>query len=146
MGPMRPAQINRITARLDVSVVVDLPDGTFAGINRAMVTTGGTVEDAAVSAARLIDADIRADIDRMVAVIEGGVNRDGDQLFMELGQPWNEEGYAGAVVDAHGCLWVQMDNWPGDQWLSPTGHGVREWRELAFPVKLASPTWPAALG
>jgi hypothetical protein len=142
---MRPAQITEITARLDVVVQVNLPDGTFAGLSAAVMAKGGTVEDAAVSAARMADVSIRTDIANMVAVIEGGVNRDGEQLFMEASSPWLEEGYAGAVVGADGCLWVQMDNWPGNQWLSPKGAGIRDWEELAFPVRLASPTWAAAL-
>lgn len=145
MGPMRPAQITEITARLDVVVQVDLPDGTFAAVSAAVVAKGGTVEDAAVSAARMVDPSIRADIANMVAVIEGGVNRDGEQLFMEDGRPWDHDGYAGAVVCAAGGLWVRMDNWPGNQWLSPTGAGVRDWERLAFPVRLADPTWAAEL-
>lgn len=142
---MRRTLITNITARLDVAVQVDLPDGTFAGLSAAAVAKGGTVEDAAISAARMVDTSIRRDIANMVAVIEGGVSRAGEQLFMELGQPWHEEDYDGAVVDADGHLWAQMDSWPGNQWLSPQGHGVRDWEELAFPVKLAPPAWVKGL-
>lgn len=146
MGSMRQARITDTRVTVSSYVTVELPDGTGATMHNTRLETGGTVQDAATAAGRHLDTEVRQQIDAMVAIIEGGVSTDGDRLWMQGGTPWVDEAWDGAVVDVDGCLWVQMENWPGDQWLSPTGHGVREWPELAFPVRLAPAGWAAGLG
>lgn len=145
MGPMRPARMTEARVQVTSWVGVELPDGTGATLHNTRIEVGGTIPDAATAAGRRLEADVDQQIDAMVAVIAGGTSIDGEQLFMELGQPWLEEEWGGAVIDAEGLLWVQMDNWPGEQWMSPHGHGVRDWPELVFPVKLAGPGWAKGL-
>lgn len=143
---MRPAKIVETTVRVDATVTVEYPDGMIVRMPRVWFGQGGTVEDAAVTAGRHLDAQFREEIARVMEILEGGTNADGESLWLVEGSPWVHEDFAGAVVDADGCLWVWMDNWPGNQWLSPTGHGAKDWEGLAFPVKLAPQAWMKGLG